>query len=181
MSSNPPTSNPGPTDLDRATTRDDGPERGGTGPRRPSSTAIVVAVLAMLALVALVVVASQREPVQLSLDTPEGTVQAWLQSVVDDQPAMDLLAPTDCTSPRLGGLRTEGAVRAVVVDTRIDGDRATVELSVTEGGDTSLFDDGWTHDATYELQRTDDGWSITGFDWPWNDCWNDPMNWGDGP
>lgn len=180
MSSNTPTPNPPGSGLEQAAVGGDGPAGPGTRPARPSPTTIVVAVLAVLALVALVVVATQREPAQLSLDTPEGTVQAWLQSVVDDQPDMDLLAPNSCSSPRPGELQVDGAVRAVVVDTRITDDRATVELSVTEGGGNALFDEGWTFDANYHLERSDDGWLITGFDWPWNDCWTNPADWGDG-
>lgn len=140
----------------------------------PWRTPTVLAVVGVLALLALVVVVLQRDPVRLSTDTPEGTVQAWLQSMADDEPATGLLAEVDCGLPPDHELRFDGALRAVVVESTTEGDRATIEVAITEtqGG---LFDDGWTYDATYELQRSGDGWLITGFDWPWSPCWNDAV------
>lgn len=144
----------------------------------PSRTPILVAVIAVLALLALVVVVLQRDPVQLSMDTPEGTVQAWLQSVADDDPATDLLADIGCGLPLDHELWVDGALRAVVVDSTTEGAQATIEVAITENQGGGLFDDGWTHDATYQLQRSADGWLITGFDWPWSPCWNDAAHLG---
>ena len=165
-----------PTESDTtASTPDDVAE---PAPSAPSRTPIVLAVVGVLVLLALVVIVLQRDPVQLSMDTPEGTVQAWLQSVADDEPATDLLDDIGCGLPLDHELRFDGALRAVVVDSTTQGDQATVEVAITETQGGGLFDDGWTHDATYQLQRSGNGWLITGFDWPWSPCWNDAANLG---
>lgn len=139
------------------------------GPDRTG--ALVAAVVGGLVLVALVVIVFMREPVQLGLDTPEGTVQAWLQALADGDDRGDLVA-LDEACDDLGGIGPEvgEGVRAAVLDSRVDGDRATVDLTITEDFGGGLFDDGYTHEERYELRRDRDGWVITGFEWPYHRC-----------
>lgn len=150
---------------------DDPDGRGGDGVGRTGLViALAVGLLVVLGLVAVVV---SREPAQLGLDTPEGTVQAWLQSVVDDEPRTDLLdAASTCTRQDDIGYVADD-IRARVVDTTIDGDRATVELTITEGTSSGPLDTPYSHEESIELRRDADAWLITGYEWPYDGCWND--------
>lgn len=143
------------------------------GHRGPASRpALLAAVVGGLLLVALVLVVTQREPAQLPPDSPQATVQAFLQSIVDGAPDTSLLAPDTCP----GGVDThfhdDDRLRATVVESATDGDLAEVTLSITEFHGSGVIDDGYQHDETYRLARTADGWRITGFDWPFDACWN---------
>lgn len=168
--------------TDVADTHADAPTARGFARQGSNRTGLVLAsVVAGLVLVALVAVVLARDPVQLDLATPEGTVQAWLQSVVDGDPRTDLLDPTvDCEAPAARG--DEDRVRAVVLDSTTDGDTATVELSITETYGSGPLDEGWTHEDSYELRRDGDSWLITAYDWPRSSggdfCWNDRMGLG---
>lgn len=162
-------------DTPAADPPDAGQERApSTTDERPglSRSTLLAAVVGGLVLVALVLVVTQRDPVRLPPDSPEATVQAFLQSIVDGAPDTSLLAPDTCP----GGLDThfhdDDRLRATVVDSATDGDLAEVTLSITEFRGSGVIDDGYQHDETYRLARTGDGWRITGFDWPFDTCWN---------
>lgn len=141
------------------------------GRRRGSRAGLVAIVVGGLLLVALVLVVTQREPVALPPDSPEATVQAWLQSLVDGDPATNLLDNSDC-GPPADAFVEDQRLRASVNETSVDGDTAVVELEITESYGMGVFDDGYSRDETYDLRRTPDGWRITAFSWPWDSCWN---------
>lgn len=162
---------PGPPPADVDHPPGDAVDRDGDVGRTGLFLAVGVGLLVVVGLVAIVL---QRDPVQLGLDTPEGTVQAWLQSVVDDQPQRDLLDPgSPCSGVDVG--HVDDDIRARVLETTVDGDRATVELSVTEGTSSGPFDQAYSHDERFELRRTGDAWAITAFEWPYDGCWNDEL------
>lgn len=177
-----PATPPSPRDPTSGTPRPDGanpdrdvraatPEQGpGNARWTPSRPALLTVAVGSVALVALVLIALQREPAQFPADSPEATVQAWLQSVVEDTPDTSLLAPRDCLqAPRLYG---PDDLRVAIRDTTIEADTARVELTVTEGTGGDMFGGSYSHDETYYLRRDDGTWLITKFDWPYDECWN---------
>lgn len=143
-------------------------EETSTGDRR-AGTAIAAAVAALV-LVALVAIVLQREPATLDPGTPEGTVQAWLQSLADGDPRDDLVDLSSTCSSEPDVDHVDEPFRAVVAEVDRDGDRATVDLAITERFGDGPLDDGYTHDVRYELRRRDGDWVITDYDWPWHRC-----------
>lgn len=146
---------------------DDGPAVGTAGSVSRAAMLGVVALAVLL--VALVVLVTQRDPISLPAGSPEATVQAWLQSLVDGQPDTSLLADQSC-GPVDGQLFMPDRLRIVVRDSTVAGDTAEVQLEVTEDYGAGVLDDGYQHLEVYSLQRTDDGWRITTFEWPWDPC-----------
>ena len=133
---------------------------------RPSRTTVIVVAVGALLLLALVLVVTQRGTAQFPPDSPEATVQTFLQSVADGEPDTTVLAG-DCDDGRLD--IGDAGLRVVITDAAVSGDTATIDVRITEryGGP---FGDGYNHDETYRLVRTADGWLIEQFDWPWGAC-----------
>lgn len=171
MASSPPS--PGAQSPDGSTTGDDRPAASEphAAPTARSRAGLVAVVVGGLLVAALVLVVTQRNPAALPPGSPEATVQAFLQSMVDDEPDTSLLVAGACGTPQdsLGG---EERLRIVVDDITIDGDTAQVDLTVTETSGSGMFDGGSGHTDAYWLERTTDGWRISAFTWPWDDCWN---------
>lgn len=134
--------------------------------------AVVVGLVAVLVVVAAVVSATRTPPVA-DPKTPEGTVQLFLTAVLadDDEAAVALIHPDlGCTVPLpdrgLGGNRR---LSFAVVSSRVYfGDRATVEVDVTEYG-TGLFDAS-SHRESYLLFPSGDRWLVAGNPWPLYTC-----------
>jgi hypothetical protein len=117
-----------------------------------------------------------REPTTLDPNTPEGTVQAYLQAVLDE----------DWSSAR-AHLADDLARRCSVVDfryawvpdqltTTLDGTRTTddgvevrVQLRSVASPDPLRTVDGVSTE-TFDLVQQDGQWRITGAPWPVMDC-----------
>ncbi len=129
--------------------------------------AVVVGVVAVLVVVA-AVAAATRTPPLADPATPEGTVQLFVTAVLDgdDRAAVAILDPTlGCSVPLpqrgLSGTR----VTFAVAGTRVFGDRASVDIDVTEYRSGGPFDSS-SHRESYQLVAHDGGWLITGEPWP---------------
>lgn len=129
--------------------------------------ALVVGVVGVLIVVA-AVVAATRTPPRADPATPQGTVQLFVTAVIegDDASAVAVLDPAlGCRVPlpRRGwtGTRTGFAV----VGSRVAGDRASVEIDVTEYRTGAPFDTS-SHRESYQLLAHNGGWLITGEPWP---------------
>ncbi len=154
----------------------DGPAADRVGTDPTTRTGLVAAlVVAAVVLVALVAVVLQRDPPPPDLATPQGTVQAWLQSVADGEPDQAMLDPATACGDDSGVVVGDDDVRAVLVDTTRDGQRATVVVTITESAG-GVFDQGFSHDERYRLRRVDRGWVISAYGWPWDHCWNDAVD-----
>ncbi|MBY5162924.1 hypothetical protein [Salsipaludibacter albus] len=151
------------------------PTEPATTTRTTSRAGLVAIVVGALVLLAMVLVVTQRDTVTLPPDSPEATVQAFLQSMVDGDPDTTLLADTGCPPPRADTLGS-ARIRASVLDTKGEGDTAVVVLEVTEQYGSAVFDGGYGREESWRLARTPDGWRITSYDWPWDECWNDPSS-----
>lgn len=132
----------------------------------PGSRARILAlVVGGLLLAALVLVVTSRDPVVYPPDSPEATVQAFLQSLVDGRADAALL-DEGCRGVPLDDVGDQ-RLRVTIIESSTDGDEATIDLQVTESYGVM---DSWTHDETYRLVRGDDGWRIVSFNWPWGGC-----------
>lgn len=128
---------------------------------------VVVGVVAILVVVA-AVVASTRTSLPADPTTPAGTVQLFVTAVLDgdDEAAVALLDPAlGCRAPLPQRGLQDARVSFAVAGTRLFGDRAGVEVDVTQYGSGGPFD-AYSHRETYELVAHGDGWLITGEPWP---------------
>lgn len=134
-----------------------------------------------ISLVALVAVAAVfvaiRDPAEFDPDTPEGVVQAYLLAVLDDdvEAAYGLLTPelqARCDIDELGDryYQDEGS-RITLVESDIEGDRATIEVKFT-----AMYNEGpfgysqSSYEETFRLTRSDGAWQISSAPWPYYRC-----------
>ncbi len=133
---------------------------------------LIVLVIAAIALTAV------RRPAVYPVSSPEGVVQRYLQAVFDRDPlsASSWLAPS--LKPRcenaLDDVMNWGPSedRATLIDSRIDGDQASVRVSIgTSGG---LLDPGYERTVSFHLRLLDEGWRIDRSPWPVEYCAENP-------
>ena len=130
------------------------------------------AVVLMVAGFALLLVVRERQPTQFAEDTPQGVVQRYLQaqsegrfndaesyiaqSVKDNEPKGQ--RPWPNTAP-------QNSYRIVMQDAKVDTDKATVTVGVTQfnsGSRGGLFGGSSEYTAThvFELRRETGNWKI---------------------
>ncbi len=148
-----------------------------------SSTRILIGVAAgVIVLVVLAIALPRlidREEATYPPNTPEGTVQRYLQAVGDEDAdtAIALLAEENTTACMEDELRDR--LRYSLLDMyrvrlddveEIDADTVTVTVGATRIRQPDLFelpDDRNTHDYEFELRRSVDGfWLIAESEWP---------------
>lgn len=142
----------------------------------------------VLGVAALVAIALVRDPVELDPDTPEGTVQEYLQAISDEryEKAFELLDPEPfegCTAahiarhspsePFSATLGTSGPsgfepARPVpeVPGNPLPDDVAWVDVTLRFGGG-GPFGGGWESWEQFALVERDGFWWITGEPWPY--------------
>ncbi len=136
---------------------------------------VLAGVVALVVLVVLVTVAvrGNQRPEEFDEATPEGTVQAFLRDVFNDElerAATHLDPDGDCT---LEDLQREAFYqdtgRVVLIETSTTGSGARVEVDVVYPGDP--FDtDVYTERQVYRLGSTQGGWLLQGTPWPLFSC-----------
>ncbi len=122
--------------------------------------------VAVLLVVAAVL--ATRPPRSYDPSTPEGTVQIFLQALLDGdrERARELLAP-DLDERCVDDVATGESVRITLVSSEVEEDVATVEVRIVRsGGDPPFGGYEYSQDASYRLERTDTGWIITSAEWP---------------
>jgi hypothetical protein len=139
-----------------------------------------------VAVAALVLVALVRDPVALDPDSPQGTVQGYLQAISDDrwEDAYEVLdpeifagcGPSDIASnapadPFTASLHAEdfdrGRFPGIVTGATTPPDDETVVEVTLRFGDTGPFGSGgWTTYAAFDLVSRDGLWWISGDPWP---------------
>ena len=137
---------------------------------------IVVGGLVAVA-VAAVVFALMRPATTWDINTPQGTVQAYLSAVVHGDREkgaryLDPRSPCDVRDlDQVDGGSLRGVDRVDLAATTVEGDVARVEVTVayTGGGPVGP---GVTEDHTFRLTRTTAGgtWLIAGTPWPLYSC-----------
>lgn len=141
--------------------------------RRPNLVvAAVVGFVAVLALVAAIVSAARRAPTY-EPGTPVAVVQRYLTAVIDadhETAAAQLSADSPCTADDFDRAFLPDRVRAVLRDSRIDGDSAEVRVDVirSAGGPFDLSE--YSEKVVFRLTRAGGAWLITGSPWPMYEC-----------
>lgn len=133
------------------------------GPNRV--LALLVSAVLALAVIAGVVVSNRSAPA-LDPETPEGTVQRFLQLVVDgDQAAASelLASSSDCDAAEF--VDYPNSTRIVLDHVTVTGDTAVVRVDVTEGAGDPFGGSGWTHTERLTLVREDGAWKVSGSPW----------------
>jgi len=150
----------------------------------PVGIAAVVAILVVVALV--------RDPVQLDPDSPEGTVQEYLQAISDErwEDAHAVLDPegfAECNpsdiasnapgqpftaSLQEGDARQGGRIEEVPSDdettaTTTPPDEERIVEVTLRFGDTGPLGSGWTTHEVFEVVSRDGFWWISGDPWPY--------------
>ncbi len=123
-----------------------------------------------LAVVALVVVGLSRKPVELGTETPEGTVQAYLNAIArsDFDTASTYWDEQGCvpstTDP--GGFDPGFSATLVSVETTVG--QATVVVGISQGTTDAVG--GYTeYQEWFSLVPGDNGWKIRQPSWPFYD------------
>ncbi|MGA8038678.1 MAG: hypothetical protein WCA93_01080 [Acidimicrobiia bacterium] len=121
-----------------------------------------------LGVVALVAIGLARKPVDLADETPEGTVQAYLNAVaaMDYQSAASYWDEGGClpSTPDPGVIDANFSASLVSVEVR--GSEATVIVSITQGSGDVI--NGYTeYQEWFNLVSGDDGWRIRQPSWPY--------------
>lgn len=136
---------------------------------------IVGALVAVV--VAVAVVAATRPPPELDVGTPQGIVQAYVRAVFDGEiaeAAGHITAESECGVEDLERARAADSARVVLLDTRVDGDSASVEVEIVHSGGSGPFDGyEWSEETTFSLIRSGGTWQLTGEPWPLYFCRGD--------
>lgn len=131
----------------------------------------VLPVVAGIILLVLTLIALFREPVVLDSATPEGTVQAFLQAIADNdfETAHDQLSPglqEECSTADIASAGPYESFTATLGDVEEFEDETIVHVSLRLGDGSSL--DGYTFDpGPYRLQQESGVWGITEIAWPY--------------
>jgi hypothetical protein len=104
--------------------------------------------------------------------TPEGTAQAFLQAIDDEdyESAYGFLQAEvqgTCTAQDL--VTSEPVPRTVVTDTVVNGDEATVFVRLAYSGGDPLGG-SYESDGQFELVNEGGSWAIVTFPWPYTPC-----------
>ncbi len=137
---------------------------------RPNVVLATVTGLVIVLAVVAGLLTLRREPPQLDVSTPDGTVQTFVLAFIDgdDETAVAFLDPSlGCKAP-LRDVYRPTRVSLTVASTKTTEPKATVVLDVTEYGGGPF--DSWSHREVYDLVRRDSGWMITGNPWPVYSC-----------
>lgn len=132
----------------------------------PAGIGILVIVLVIVALV--------RDPVELDPDTPEGTVQEYLQAISDNDfdRAFELLRPDEFAECVPGDIERHVSDEPFTASLESDGepvsdeDRVIVNVRI-RFGTGGPFGSGWETFESFELVSEDGFWWITGEPWPY--------------
>lgn len=136
---------------------------------RPAIVLAIVAALVVLLAVVAAVVSQGRDRPTPDPGTPDGVVQLYVIALFDGDVAgaVEYLDPElGCADP-LPEVYLADSARLSVTETETNGDTATVELRVEEGGG---LDGMWSHDQSFQLRRDEGTWLITGEPWPIYEC-----------
>jgi hypothetical protein len=139
--------------------------------------------VAAIAFISIVVVLTTNQGVTLDPNTPEGTVQRYIEALNDEQfdEAFNLLsieAQKDCTLADfrlIGRIPVEPNIRVRLdrIQEASDGTEIRLELENFSGisplGLDFIFEDG-RYTVTYLVEEMDDLWRISHAPWPYRGC-----------
>ena len=141
---------------------------------KPSRPVLMVLAAVVVAVVVLALVAGRSRRQTFDEGTPQATLQNYLDAVFDGDPDqartfLDQATDERCERPLRRNVVAD-TVRAVLIDERIDQDRATIEVRLTFGDDSPFGSGGYDMDERFFLERLDDEWRIAEDPWPAAPC-----------
>lgn len=125
------------------------------------------------ALVVLTVVALLREPVELDAGSPEGTVQAYLQAIADEDyerahAQLSASLMEDCTVADIAAAGPYEGFTATLGDVEEAGSATLVSVSIRTNGDPGFGSTGYAFDpGPFSLEQESGRWAITVVTWPY--------------
>ena len=129
----------------------------------------------ILAIGLLLAIALNREPVALDPNTPEGTVQNYLQAISDEDyaGALNFIHPEsdqDCTPADLAAA-TPTTFPATLGETTTQGSSSLVRVTIREGSpEPEPFSPSrGSYEAFFDLENETGQWLIIGSPWPYYD------------
>ncbi len=133
------------------------------------SNIVLVVITGLIVIVAIIaaVFASRDEATRWPPDSPEATVQNYVQAVVDQNypTALRHLDPAlACTVSHFEQSYYPQDTAISFFQAHITQDRATVDVEIGSYGEP--FFDTFVHQEQFELMQTETGWVITGSPWP---------------
>lgn len=132
---------------------------------------LVGAILAVAVVAA--VLSATRSPAAYDPDSPEGTVQAYLEAALqgdNEEAAGYFAADSGCDAEDLDRAHVTDSARVVLVDTDVEGDRARVDVEVAYSSGGPFDTSEYTEDQTFRLARAGQQWELTGTPWPLFGC-----------
>lgn len=141
-----------------------------------SNRVLMWAGVALAALIAVAFALNAFGVTEYDPDSPEGVVQAYLNAVLDgdEDIARQYLSPALRERCEDGDdffrFRDERDARVALTETRLTDDGAVVDVRVTEGSPDLFDSSAYTHEESYRLIETEDGWLIDQHSWPWYGC-----------
>jgi hypothetical protein len=128
----------------------------------------LVPLIVLVGVVALTIVALNREPVTLDPDTPEGTVQAYLQSISDQDYEAALTYMTEdiqqrCDPEDIADNVYTDSFSATLGDVEDVGSIIVVEVSINQSD--SGFSSGYFE--RIEVAEEDGEYAVSGEPWPY--------------
>jgi len=140
--------------------------------RGASSNIILVVVGTLVALlVAVSIFLALQPPTQFDPNSPEGAAQGYFQAIEDGDEALATSFLTEDLQEFCDGewqyRDSEAASRVVITNTKIDGDAATVKVTITVSyGDDPFGGGSYDQDETIKMVRVGDVWLISTLTWP---------------
>lgn len=124
-------------------------------------------IVVLLAVGALTVVALTREPVTLDPDTPEGTVQTYLQALADKDfdtaiAMTNSFIQSSCSATDIENNWYYDSFTATLGEVRDVGSTIVVEVAINQGN--AGFDSGYFEQI--EVTDEEGTWAISGDPWP---------------
>ncbi len=128
---------------------------------------------AALGIGALLIIALAREPVVLDPNTPEGTVQNYLQAISDGDyaGAFNLIDPDlteGCRATDLATSAPRNPFSATLGETETTGNTAFVTVTIRQGASPGPFDPAiGGYPEFFDLENKTGVWLISGRPWPY--------------
>ncbi len=145
-----------------------------------SSRKVLIGIAALaVVLIAAAIVLALQPPAEFDPATPEGTAQGYFRGVLDHDADLALGYLSDDLVSRCdpGEIRDNfrnaiaDDVRVVIVSSSVDGDRARVEVAITETrGRDLVFSDSHRFEETLVMDRHGNRWVIAEQPWPIHYC-----------
>lgn len=106
--------------------------------------------------------------------TPEGVVQRYIDAALEgDEEQANRYMTADLAAScedGFGFFRDTDDIRVALDSSDVDGDSATVFVTVSEGNVSAFDSYAYTHDERYDLVRVDGAWKIERQAWPRYNC-----------